>query len=458
MPARRDSWLLWLLGLAAVLRLWGLGAASLWFDEATSLAVASAPLLELPRLVSRLEGSPPLHPLLLRTWLPLFDDPRLGMRLLSALCALAACAIFISLCRRLLGARAALPAALGCLSSFWIHHAHDGRGYALFLFFSLAQARLLLALLDRWSARRAAAWGAAAVLGLYTHNFAVFPLLAQALCVAVLEKRERLWRWGALFAAAAALYAPWLPFLRAQTAAWREVTVLQRGLGFSELGSLLGTMVVDTSFLSFAHVEATRLLGWAVLACALAGAVRFKALLASAREATVLCAAHLGAAFLGLWALELALGSSASQARYLVFASPFLFVWLALALGRAGPALIPVFALGTAAYLAGLYAVDPRLEALAQRVRRAAAPGAVVVHLDPGYYTPMRYYYLPELTHKLAGEDRKLNWDALPGYPARLAPGELAALGNCLVLDPQRSLFPGRVGTAAGKDLDRLRR
>lgn len=54
-----------LLGAGCLLRFWHLGARSLWFDEANTLAVAQAPLAGLLGLVRSMEGAPPLHYLIL---------------------------------------------------------------------------------------------------------------------------------------------------------------------------------------------------------------------------------------------------------------------------------------------------------------------------------------------------------------------------------------------------------
>ena len=80
------------------------------------------------------------------------------------------------------------------------------------------------------------------------------------------------------------------------------------------------------------------------------------------------------------------------------------------------------------------------------------------MHVDPYYYTPMRFYYMPERPHfLLASSDKKLNWRAIPGYAAMLPEGGLERLGPVLVIDPSRTLFPHRYGTATGRQLSAVR-
>lgn len=453
------------LALGALARLAGLGRQSLWFDEATTLAVAGVPFRELAELVTRLEGAPPLHYAILHFWLKLFADPLVGLRLFSALCGAASLAVFWAVCRRLLGDKDSLALWLACLSSAWLHIAQDGRAYALFLLLSLCQLHLLLRLLERWSPRPALAYALVGILGLYTHNFYHFVLLCQGLCLVGIHRRKpaALLPWLGLFAAIGAAYAPWLVSLRRQIQAWQGVSVLAAPFDWRQLLSILGTHVFDTSFLSFAHEGWTRAIGLGMLAAAAAGLFLRPSPLSARPRAALLCLVPLIAAFAGLKVLEVALGRPVAQARYLIFLSPFLYIWLTLvveslpvraaAWARAG--LLALFFLGSAGYFASRRYVDPRLSALSGRLRQEAA-GLPVVHLDAYYYTPLRYYYLPERRHYLAAADRKLNWDALPGYRAVLSPSELAALGPCLVVDPFRRFFPARVGKSSGAELARL--
>src|ERR1019366_604334 len=99
----------------------------------------------------------------------------------------------------------------------------------------------------------------------------------------------------------------------------------------------------------------------------------------------------------------------ATQARYLIFVSPFLYILLAWTLEQplkgvgkyARIACAVVFASGTIGYFAGGLYVDPHLRDLAEAIRRTTGADDVVVYLDPYWYLPMRYYYLPERTNRL---------------------------------------------------------
>lgn len=393
----------------------------MWFDEGTTLCAAAVPVPELPGLISRLEGAPPLHALLLKLWLPLFSDPALGLRSFSALCGVAALGVFALVARRLAPGTWKLACLLAGLSSFWLHFSQDGRGYALLLLVGLLEVWLLLRLMEKLTPGRAAAWGAAAALGLYTHNFFHLHLMAQAAYLASQGWRKRL----ALFAIPYLAFLPWAASLVRQVGAWSQVSVLSNPLGPRELLEVFGTMAADTGFLSFAHPGITAILGLAVLA--------------AIRKSDKFLLSQILLPVLFLILAERLLGRAATQARYLILISPFVY----LALSRHW---IPVFALGLAAYLWAGKNVDPRLGQLAALIGPGPEP---VVHLDAAYYTPMRCYYLPERRHYLPPQGgEKLNWAALPGPPAELSREEIAKLGPVIVLDPQRTVFPGRVGRA----------
>jgi uncharacterized membrane protein len=448
----------WVLPAVAIaLRLTGLTTRSLWFDEANTLAVTAAPLSGLPSLVRSLEGFPPLHYLLLRAWLPFWGDPLLGMRAFSLVCGLGALAAFWPLCRRLAPVNARAAFFLACASSFWIHLSQDGRPYSLFLLLGLVTSNLLLDLEARWSWTRGAAWAGCCAAGIYTHNFFVLLLAAHAAYLLLRLRRQpaRLLGFMAALGLAAAAYAPWLASLLIQVQNWAAVSSLSAPLDFNQLTLLLGAMVIDTGFLGLAHPGLTRVFGGAALLCGAAVAYRRRG---DWRPEHTFVFFHLIALFVCAKILEIALGRPVTQARYLVMVSPFLFLCLAQLFEfspvLAKASLPTVFFAGTLAYQAAGIFLDPRLEKMAAAIRKSSPPRMAVVHLDAYYYTPLRFYYLPERAHFLLEPgNRNLNWPALPGYAADPGIERIARLGPCVAVDPQRWWFPQRLGLATGGQL-----
>lgn len=168
---------------------------------------------------------------------PIVRGSPAALRGLSLLFGVGAAALVWLSVRRALGEErgargaAAFAAALFVLSPLQIESATTARMYSMGAFFAALTAWLLLHALD---ARRKplvcwTAYGLAAAAFCYTHNFAFFTLLSQAVFVAIVSagaatraSRAPLPPWlGFPFAAAlaAALYSPWLPAFRRQSAA-----------------------------------------------------------------------------------------------------------------------------------------------------------------------------------------------------------------------------------------------
>src|SRR5690349_22955471 len=143
-----------LLPLAAVvaagvgLRLYDLGAKSLWLDEAFSVWMGAQPLAEAWRYVVQLDQHPPLYYTLLHLWMA-FGDSEAVVRGLSALWgALTLPVIYLAGARvggRALGLLAALLLALAPLH---ISFAQDARMYTMLTFNASMALLCMLHLLD----------------------------------------------------------------------------------------------------------------------------------------------------------------------------------------------------------------------------------------------------------------------------------------------------------------------
>lgn len=232
--------LLCLITLAgAALRLWQLGAQSLWLDEVFTARVAPESVAAILRAIRSDLDTPPLHPLLVHLFIVVFGGSDFVLRLPSALASIAAIPLMYALARRVLGEPAALVAAfvMAC-SPFAVYYAQEARMYGLMLTTTLLTLYTMLRALESrlstypatWQgrARRLLPWlgfAAAAAAGLYTHFFGFFVLGVAALYVAVhivadlrAARRDAARRAGLSLMLAllvvALLYAPWLPVLR----------------------------------------------------------------------------------------------------------------------------------------------------------------------------------------------------------------------------------------------------
>src|SRR5512147_1509886 len=101
---------LWSLGLLAgafALRVYMLGAQSLWNDEGTSVALASRSLEAIADGAAK-DIHPPLYYFLLHYWMPLAGDSEYAVRFLSVVAGVLLVAFTVRLAQDLFGKEAAL--------------------------------------------------------------------------------------------------------------------------------------------------------------------------------------------------------------------------------------------------------------------------------------------------------------------------------------------------------------
>lgn len=99
-----------ILALAAVIRLAGIGIESVWFDEAYSIRLATAPVTELLERTAN-DTHPPLYYLMLKGWLGIAGDGDAAARALSTLWSLLGVVLMYLAGNDIAGRRAGLLAA-----------------------------------------------------------------------------------------------------------------------------------------------------------------------------------------------------------------------------------------------------------------------------------------------------------------------------------------------------------
>lgn len=176
----RQGWLVWLPVVAAViggvaLRL-VLTRTPLWMDEAQSVANASLPLQDIPRVL-RQDGHPPLYYLLLHLWMRVMGEGDAAVRSLSVVFGIATFAPIAALARRLGGAGAVGPAlALAATSPFLVRYATETRMYALVVLLALTWWLAVLRAREHPSLGRLAVVAALVASLLFTHYWSLFLL------------------------------------------------------------------------------------------------------------------------------------------------------------------------------------------------------------------------------------------------------------------------------------------
>ena len=217
-----------LIAFGAVLRLVGLGSASLWLDEASSWGFASRSLTEIWSSSPPLDNAnPPLYYTLLHIWLTIGDSP-FDLRLLSVVASLAAIPVTYALGKVIGGHRLGLlGAALATVSPFAIQYAQEARAYSFLLLAATLVMWALAMLLTQpegpsrrlvWLVYVVAAGGAlllhdTGLLLVFSANIVVLAWLAL--------RRPRPARfvrdWALAQVGVILIWLPWLPGFIAQT-------------------------------------------------------------------------------------------------------------------------------------------------------------------------------------------------------------------------------------------------
>jgi hypothetical protein len=164
------------------LRIAGMAAGSIWYDESYSLKLAAMPLLEMVR-VAILDFNPPGFEILIWPLVKLFGANLFGLRILSLSAALLGLWIAWLLIKELNVYQKTFAAALIALLPIGMWAAQDGRNYALFSTLYLA---------GFWFVKNKKWAGMMAVMGLmsYLHVTGVIYSAALAITAFIQDKKN----------------------------------------------------------------------------------------------------------------------------------------------------------------------------------------------------------------------------------------------------------------------------
>lgn len=205
--------------LALSLRIYRLDSESLWIDEAYSIRLALQPI---PNLIlgTANDQHPPLYYLILKAW-SIYSVSVFHVRLLSVLLGTLNVAQAIHLGRLFKFPNLGLVTALFlAISPMHVWYSQEVRMYMLLAVLTTAMTANLGAKSHTWHSWLA--YGALSTLALYTHNFAVFVLVAHGAFLVLLAIHHRhdwvdLRSWIVTMLGTALCYLPWLPTLLMQT-------------------------------------------------------------------------------------------------------------------------------------------------------------------------------------------------------------------------------------------------
>jgi mannosyltransferase len=136
---KNNSWIILIFLVGLFLRIYGLGAESIWYDEAVSVTVAKLDLFaQINWSFLQNDNNPPLYYAILHYWVWIFGDSEFAARVPSALFGSFSIIAIYSVGRFLFNKNVGSFAALILATSvFHIKYSQEARAYSLLAFLTL---------------------------------------------------------------------------------------------------------------------------------------------------------------------------------------------------------------------------------------------------------------------------------------------------------------------------------
>ena len=184
------AFLLAIVVLAVFLRFYDISAEDVWCDEANAVIISE---LNPSGIITRMshDASPPLYNLLLHSWMYAFGETELALRSLSVLFGMMLIIALYFIGKRMFSEKVGFYAALiASVAPIHIMYSQQIRMYTLLSFVSLMSMYYLLRFIQEKKISFLPGYGIFAILSLYTHNYGIFLLPAQALLILLFVREE----------------------------------------------------------------------------------------------------------------------------------------------------------------------------------------------------------------------------------------------------------------------------
>jgi mannosyltransferase len=262
--ARPRVWFILLfISLAAfLLRIFRLDHQSLWYDEAFSVYVSGMSLGDITARTAA-DIQPPLYYYLLHFWMALAGETEFVVRFLSLLFGVLIVPLMFVTARRLFNRAAALFSALLVLfSPLYLWYSQETRMYSLITFLALLSSYSLLRALQGADRKWWLAFVLANIAAVYTHYFAfviiafqlvycLWRLLSRPSPLAPRPSPLALRLPLISFAAIVAAFLPWLPFLLSRlgedASYWRGALKLDEAVRHIFINFTTGESVLENT-------------------------------------------------------------------------------------------------------------------------------------------------------------------------------------------------------------------
>lgn len=200
--------------IAIFLRLYGLDRQSIWYDEYIEESNFQVLVDNIFYNIRKTPDiAPPLNSFFVYMVARIFPSNDLALRIPSFIFGLISIPLFFLLGRSVFNEKVGLLSSfLLAISPFHIWYSQDARIYALLWMLSLLSLIFFLRILKQPSLKNYVGYFICTEASLYTHTFAVFLVLAQAVYVVFFYRiyKSQVLKWLGIFISLAILYLPWL--------------------------------------------------------------------------------------------------------------------------------------------------------------------------------------------------------------------------------------------------------
>ncbi len=202
--------------LGIFLRFYGLGAKSLWLDEAcTYVNLGSGSFTTMIKHCRQPAGvMPPLYFILTDIFIWIFGKSEIALRLTSAITGIFSIFMIYSISRVLFNYRvAAISSFFLAINGCLIAYSQEARPYSLAIFLSLLSYYFFLRMMDDNQNKYKIGYIVASILGMYSLYFFGMILSTQVIIFLIFKKRFKftLVHFSILILILIVLYLPWLP-------------------------------------------------------------------------------------------------------------------------------------------------------------------------------------------------------------------------------------------------------
>jgi hypothetical protein len=207
---------------AAVIRFWGIGHQSFWYDEGLTDALVRNSPGRMFGLLTRIESNPPIYYSLAWLWVRIFGFGEAGLRSLSAVAGVAVVPAMYGIGAKLISRRVGLvAAALATFNPLLIWYSQEARSYSLVvLLATLSWLAFVHVLAPKPSVGWLVAWWVASCLAVATHYYSLLAVGPQVGWLLWTHRRnQRTWLAVAGVAAVGAALVP-LALAQQPTAGW----------------------------------------------------------------------------------------------------------------------------------------------------------------------------------------------------------------------------------------------